>query len=131
MYSRLVDCVSVVVVGGCSETNGVHELQVFFFPRLLYETVVRPTLFVYPRASTAFTWYCDNPRPQKKMDIHLAVLPTQHHVLSDKDQNDWLDFLTFCFHAKGTPRSYFARQLNNEPIHTIFVNNRIKTTSFN
>jgi hypothetical protein len=26
MYSRLVDCVSVVVVGGCSETNGVHEL---------------------------------------------------------------------------------------------------------
>ena len=55
------------------------------------------------------------------MDIHLAVLPTQHHVLSDKDQNDWLDFITFCFHAKGTPRSHFARQLNNEPIHTILV----------
>lgn len=56
--------------------------------------------------------------------VVVSVLPVDiaSGKVTREVADEWLDFVAACFAAKGTPRIYFKRQLENDPFaHTIIV----------
>ena len=53
--------------------------------------------------------------------ILVSVLPVVSGKVADQVADEWLDFVAACFAAKGTPRTYFQRQLQCDHKHTIIV----------